>query len=77
MKKTAELKRKIEQFKALELLESKTKDLPTYEARKLKKIFAESTTDEIEDKFDKVIFLDIDGVLNDDGDRRESGEIIG
>ena len=40
MKKTAELKRKIEQFKALELLESKTKDLPTYEARKLKKIFA-------------------------------------
>ena len=31
----------------------------------------------IEDKFDKVIFLDIDGVLNDDGERRESGEIIG
>lgn len=55
MKKTAELKRKIEQFKALELLESKTKDLPTYEARKLKKIFAESTTDEIEDKFDKTL----------------------
>lgn len=31
----------------------------------------------IEDKFDKVIFLDIDGVLNDDGERRESGEVIG
>lgn len=30
----------------------------------------------IEDKFDKVIFLDIDGVLNDDGERRQDGEII-
>lgn len=30
----------------------------------------------IEDNFSKVIFLDIDGVLNDDGERRENGEII-
>ena len=30
----------------------------------------------IEDKFDKVIFLDIDGVLNDDGERKADGEII-
>jgi hypothetical protein len=30
----------------------------------------------IEDKFEKVIFLDIDGVLNDDGRDRENGIII-
>lgn len=30
----------------------------------------------IEDKYEKVIFLDIDGVLNDDGERRAEGEII-
>jgi hypothetical protein len=30
----------------------------------------------IEDKFKKVIFLDIDGVLNDDGRNRENGIII-
>jgi hypothetical protein len=30
----------------------------------------------IDDKFEKVIFLDIDGVLNDDGSNRENGVII-
>ena len=30
----------------------------------------------INDEFEKVIFLDIDGVLNDDGERRRQGEII-
>nr|DAH73816.1 MAG TPA: large tegument protein UL36 [Caudoviricetes sp.] len=32
MAKTRELKRKLDQFKALDLLESKTKDLPSFEA---------------------------------------------
>lgn len=30
----------------------------------------------IEDKYEKVIFLDIDGVLNDEGERLSDGEII-
>lgn len=45
---------KIEQFKAAELLESKTKDLPTFEARRLKKRFAGASVDEIESKFKRV-----------------------
>ncbi len=30
----------------------------------------------INDEFEKVVFIDIDGVLNDDGERRRQGEII-
>ena len=37
----------------MQLLESKTKDLPTFEARKLKKHFAEATAPQIEKEFDK------------------------
>ena len=55
MEKTQTLNRKIDSFKAAELLESKTKDLPTYEARKLKKRFADATTVEIEKNFKKVL----------------------
>lgn len=55
MAKTQELKRKIDQFKALELLESKTKDLPTFEARAVKKRLAEATAPEIEKTFKKVL----------------------
>lgn len=55
MTKTLKLNNKIEQFKAIELLESKTKDLPTLEARQIKKRLAESTTEEIEENFDKVL----------------------
>ena len=55
MAKTQKLNRKIDSFKAMELLESKTKDLPTYEARKLKKRFADATTTEIEKNFKKVL----------------------
>jgi len=49
------LNKKIDQFKALELLESKTKDLPTYEARQLKKRFAGASTTEIESGFQRVL----------------------
>lgn len=55
MEKTQSLNSKIEQFKAVELLESKTADLPTFEARKLKKRFANATTTEIEKNFKKVL----------------------
>ena len=55
MNKTQALNRKIDSFKAAELLESKTKDLPTFEARKIKKRFANATTVEIEKHFDKVL----------------------
>lgn len=55
MEKTLKLNRKIDSFKALELLESKTKDLPTYEARQMKKRLAEATTVEIEKNFDKIL----------------------
>ena len=55
MSKTQKLNKKIDQFKALELLESKTKDLPDYEARQMKKRLAEATTAEIEKTFDKVL----------------------
>lgn len=55
MNKTLSLNKKIEQFKALELLESKTKDLPSYEARQMKKRLAESSVKDIERNFDKVL----------------------
>jgi hypothetical protein len=53
MNKSLTLKKKVDKFKSLELMESKTKDLPTFEARQLKKKFAESTPAEIEENFDK------------------------
>lgn len=55
MDKNLTLNKKIDSFKAAELLESKTKDLPTYEARQLKKRFAGATVSEIEKKFDMVL----------------------
>lgn len=55
MSKTQKLNAKIDSFKAMELLESKTKDLPTFEARKMKKRFANATTAEIEAQFGKVL----------------------
>lgn len=39
----------------MELLESKTKDLPTFEARAIKRRLAEATAPEIERKFNKVL----------------------
>ena len=55
MAKTQKLHSKIEKFKAIELLESKTKDLPSREARQIKQMLSESTTEEIEHKFDKAL----------------------
>lgn len=55
MAQAQQLKRKIDQFKALELLESKTKDLPTFEARAVKKRLATATAPEIEKQFDRVL----------------------
>lgn len=55
MAKTQELNDKLKEYKALELLESKTKDLPSFEARKIKKHFAEATAPEIEKNFTKVL----------------------
>jgi len=55
MQKSAELKRQVEHLKAVELLESKTKNLPSYEARKVKKALVEATAPEIERKFMKVL----------------------
>lgn len=54
MAKSQELKKKLEQYKAFALLESKTKDLPTFEARKLKKHFSKASAAQIEKNFDKV-----------------------
>lgn len=55
MAKTQKLNSKIDQFKAMELLESKLKDLPTYEARQMRKRMAGATTVEIENKFGMVL----------------------
>ena len=55
MAKTQKLNKKIDNFKAMELLESKTKDLPDYEARQMKKRLAEASTVEIEKTFSKVL----------------------
>lgn len=55
MDKNLKLNKKIDAFKAMELLESKTKDLPDFEARQMKKRLAEATTTEIEKTFDSVL----------------------
>lgn len=55
MQKTQKLQKKLSQYKALELLESKTKDLPSFEANKIKKHFSEATAPEIEKNFKKVL----------------------
>lgn len=55
IEKNLKLNRKIDSFKAMELLESKTKDLPDYEARQVKKRLAEASTIEVEKRFAKVL----------------------
>lgn len=49
-----EMQKKLDQYKALELLESKTKDLPSFEAARIKKHFSNASADEIETHFDEV-----------------------
>jgi len=55
LKKNAALKRKLDSLKAVELLESKTKYLPDFEAHAMKKRLCESSVQEIEKKFDKTL----------------------
>lgn len=55
MKDNLKLQKKIGQYRALDMLEFKTKDLPSYEARQVKKLLSEANADEIEAKFDKVL----------------------
>lgn len=50
-----DLKAQLERRKAVDLLESKTKDLPSFEARRVKRQLKEATVDEIEKKFDKTL----------------------
>ena len=54
-KKNAALQCKLDSLKAVELLESKTKYLPDFEAHAMKKRLCESTVQEIEKKFDKTL----------------------
>ena len=54
MEKNQELNKKLGQYKAAQLLESKTQDLPAFEARKIKKHFATASAPEIEKNFKKV-----------------------
>lgn len=53
--KSLKLNRKIDSFKAAELLESMSKDLPSYEARQLKKRFENASTVEIQKNFKRVL----------------------
>lgn len=55
MEKTQTLKKELSKYKAAQLIESKTKDLPAFEARRLKKHFAEATAPEIEKNFKKAL----------------------
>ena len=54
-KKINSLKKKLDSLKAVELLESKTRDLPDFEAHAIKKRLAESTAEEIEETFDQTL----------------------
>ncbi len=55
MEKNQQLNKKLSQYKAAQLLESKTQDLPAFEARQLKKRFATASAPEIEKNFSKVL----------------------
>lgn len=55
MERAQQLKKKLNQYKALELLESKTKDLPSFEANKIKRHFATASAPEIEKNFKRVL----------------------
>jgi len=55
MNANLKMKKKLNEYKAMSLLESKTAHLPSYEARKVKKMLSEATVEEIESKFDKTL----------------------
>jgi len=54
-KKIEDLTKKLDSLKAVEVLESKTRDLPDFEARAMKKRLCEATAPEIEKKFAQVL----------------------
>lgn len=53
--KEESLKKQVDRFKAEKLLESKTSDLPLFEARKIKKHFAGASVKEINDNFKTIL----------------------
>ena len=55
MKRERKLKTKLDQAEAKLMLESKTKDLPSYEARRVKTQLKEASAPEIEKKFKKTL----------------------
>lgn len=55
MSKTRKLKKKVDDYKAMALLEAKTRDLPAFEAGKVKKLLAEATAEEIDRRFSRVL----------------------
>ena len=55
MKKARQLKAELDRANAKLMLESKTKDLPSYEARRVKKQLKEASAPEIEKKFKKTL----------------------
>lgn len=55
MSKTRKLQKKVDDYKAMALLEAKTRDLPAFEAGKVKKLLAEATAEEIDRKFSRVL----------------------
>ena len=57
MKTSRKLQSKIEKLKAVELLEALTKDLPTFEARQIRKRLGSLTCEEIQQKFKKTLKL--------------------
>ena len=71
MDKVLALNKKIDSIKAIELLESKTKDLPSYESEQIKKRFANATTTEIEKNF-KIVLESVKDEMNEDQKKEET-----
>lgn len=55
IKNELKMKKRLDAVKAVELLESKTKDLPTFEARAVKKQLNAASVEEVEKTFDKTL----------------------
>lgn len=55
IKNELKMKKQLDAVKAVELLESKTKDLPTFEARAVKKQLNAASVEEVEKTFDKTL----------------------
>lgn len=75
MKKARDMKAKLDRLQAAELLESKTKDLPTYEARRVRKQLKEATAPEIEKKFDQTLKGVRDGMPGAQDEKTVQSEI--